>query len=81
MSDKPHRYGTTLCMVCDSKIAYCRSVRFEVYVGARESTDGDFTSIDSKRLVQLPSFTTLNRYLESVAVDFEWSLSTGIIRP
>ncbi|GMF53526.1 unnamed protein product [Phytophthora fragariaefolia] len=45
MSDKPHRYGSKLFMLCDAKTAYCH--RFEVYVGKRNYDGGD-TGIDAK---------------------------------
>ncbi|RAW32731.1 hypothetical protein PC110_g10936 [Phytophthora cactorum] len=44
MPDKPHRYGTKMFMVCDSRTAYCH--RFEVNVGAREKRDD--TTVDNK---------------------------------
>ncbi|ETM38823.1 hypothetical protein L914_14969 [Phytophthora nicotianae] len=37
MSDKLHRYGSKIFMLCDAKTAYCH--RFEVYVGKREGVD------------------------------------------
>ncbi|OWZ09185.1 hypothetical protein PHMEG_00018154 [Phytophthora megakarya] len=46
MSDKPHRYGSKLFMMCDAKTAYCH--RFEVYVGRRSTADATVTAVDYK---------------------------------
>ncbi|ETN15919.1 hypothetical protein PPTG_06182 [Phytophthora nicotianae INRA-310] len=42
--DKPHRYGSQMFMLCDSRTAYCH--RFEMYAGKRNPGEGGDTSFD-----------------------------------
>ncbi|POM64340.1 Hypothetical protein PHPALM_20145 [Phytophthora palmivora] len=44
--DKPHRYGSKMFMLCDSRTAYCH--RFEMYVGKRSSGASEDNSVDHK---------------------------------
>ncbi|OWZ07309.1 LOW QUALITY PROTEIN: hypothetical protein PHMEG_00020312 [Phytophthora megakarya] len=46
MPDKPHRYGTKIFMMCDSRSAYCHI--FELYAGKRAGGDGATASVDNK---------------------------------
>ncbi|POM60576.1 hypothetical protein PHPALM_30560 [Phytophthora palmivora] len=46
MSDKPHRYGSKLFMLCDAKTSYCH--RFEVYVGKRATVNSADATVDYK---------------------------------
>ncbi|OWZ06238.1 hypothetical protein PHMEG_00021538 [Phytophthora megakarya] len=46
MPHKPHRYGSKIFMVCDSRSAYCH--RFELYAGKRAGGDGTTASVDNK---------------------------------
>ncbi|RAW22506.1 hypothetical protein PC110_g21052 [Phytophthora cactorum] len=46
MPDKPHRYGSKMFIVCDSRTAYCH--RFEMYAGKRDACDDGDASVDHK---------------------------------
>ncbi|POM69679.1 Hypothetical protein PHPALM_14008 [Phytophthora palmivora] len=52
MSDKPHRYGSKLFMLCDAMTAYFHIyfffMSFEVYVGKRRGADDSGNDVDYK---------------------------------
>ncbi|ETP26921.1 hypothetical protein F441_00501 [Phytophthora nicotianae CJ01A1] len=55
MSDKSHRYGSKLFMLCDAQTAYCHrfssnllSMSIKVYAGKHNHVDGGDTGIDVK---------------------------------
>ncbi|KAL3674422.1 hypothetical protein V7S43_019044 [Phytophthora oleae] len=46
MPDKPHRYGSKMFMLCDSRTAYCH--RFEMYAGKRNAGECGDSTFDHK---------------------------------